>query len=61
MSLLKAAAVAGMCLSLAACATIPKITSAYQAITDASIPPQVVIVAGNSFDAMTIEPLLGRG
>lgn len=55
MKLLPAIALGAMaCLAmpLAGCTTLNQITSAYTAITDASVPPQVVTVSANGFDAV---------
>jgi hypothetical protein len=55
MKLLSAAALGAMaCLAmpLAGCTTLNQITSAYTAITDASVPASTVIIAANGFDAV---------
>lgn len=39
---------------LAGCDTLQRITNTYGAITDSSVPPSLVIVAGNTFDGIEV-------
>ena len=62
MSLLKAAAVAGLCLSLAGCAAtvahlktdIGTAKAAVATLADAQIPANVAVIAANSFDGVEL-------